>query len=144
MGICPLLVALNAYPGCSLISVALADVFSGITVCYSWWWGQGRVLWDLSTSEEDTSSIRCANKTLENTKTLRPDLEAWIILDADWAVVLTCPSKLSHKLQGEEASPEGSIKQTWGSVSQALDMSDTATQNLQTIESSTFCLKIFS
>lgn len=31
-------------------------------------------------------------------------METWIIPSTGAAVVLTCPSKLSHRLQGEEAS----------------------------------------
>lgn len=100
-----------AFYGCSLISVALPDVFS-----YFW---EG-CLWDLSTSEEqvDLSSIQWASKKL---KQKHVDLETWTILSAYGAVVSTCPSKLAHKLQGEEASPEGSIKQTLGSFSQTLN-----------------------
>lgn len=43
---------------------------------------------------------------LKNKRHAKPDLETLIILSADLAAVLTCPSELAHKLQGEEASPK--------------------------------------
>lgn len=64
----------------------------------------------------------------------KPDLETLIILGAELAVVLTCPQKLAHKLQGEEASPEDQPGKYEESLSQALNLSKAA-QGLKIIKS---------
>lgn len=58
----------------------------------------------LSTIKRQTSLQD--EEPLQSKDMQKPDLETLVILGADLAVVLTCPQKLAHKLQGEEASPE--------------------------------------
>lgn len=63
-----------------------------------------------------------------------PGLETLIIPGADPAAVLTCPQKLAHKLQGEEASPEDQPGKYEESLSQALKLSKAA-QRLEIMKS---------
>lgn len=70
----------------------------------------------------------------------RPPLETLIILSANLAVVLTCPKKLAHKLQGEEASLEDQQGKYEEPLSQALNLSKAAQKSLDNEKQTIFNL----